>query len=83
MSAEGCRLRDLLVVMVEAVVEQPAEASVQMIEGETSVIFELRVARKDLPRLIGKGAVTIKSIRKLLSAAATKLRKKTMLQVVE
>ena len=53
------------------------------VEGESSVIIELRVAPDDVGKVIGKGGQTAKALRKILSAAATKLRKKSLLQIVE
>ena len=53
------------------------------IEGENSIIIELKVAPDDIGKVIGKGGQTAKAMRKVLSAAATKLKKKSLLQIVE
>ena len=77
------KLNELLRVMVKAIVCRPDEVRTELIEGETSVIFELHVHADDLGRVIGKGAAVVKALRKIMSAAAQKLRKKTLLQIVE
>lgn len=80
---EGQILRELVHYISEALVDKPAEVKVSAIEGENSIILELRVAPDDVGKVIGKGGQTAKALRKILSAAATKLRKKSLLQIVE
>lgn len=69
--------------IAEALVDHPEEVKVSCIEGESSIIIELRVAPDDIGKVIGKGGQTAKAMRKVLSAAATKLNKKSLLQIVE
>ncbi len=69
--------------IAEALVDHPEQVEVSCIEGESSVIIELKVAPDDIGKVIGKGGQTAKAMRKILSAAATKLKKKSMLQIVE
>ena len=52
-------------------------------ESQNSVILELKVAPEDVGKVIGKGRQTAKAMRKILSAAATKLHKKSLLQIIE
>ena len=80
---EGQIMRDLVQYISEALVDKPDEVRVSVVEGENSIILELKVAADDVGKVIGKGGQTAKALRKILSAAATKLKKKSLLQIVE
>ncbi len=81
--SEGQIMRDLVQYISEALVDKPDEVKVNVVEGENSIILELKVAPDDVGKVIGKGGQTAKALRKILSAAATKLKKKSLLQIVE
>ena len=81
--SEGQQLRELVSYISRALVDKPEDVSVNLLEGESAIVLELHVDPEDIGKVIGKGGQTAKSLRKLLSAAATKLRKKAMLQIVE
>jgi hypothetical protein len=76
-------MKNLVQFMAEALVDHPEQVSVNAVEGENSIILELKVAPDDVGKVIGKGGQTAKAMRKILSAAATKLKKKSLLQIVE
>lgn len=76
-------LRELIQYIAEALVDFPDEVDVKCIESENSVMLELKVSPKDVGKVIGKGGQTAKAMRKILSAAATKLHKKSLLQILE
>lgn len=76
-------MKNLVQLMAEALVDHPEQVSVNVVEGENSIILELKVAPDDIGKVIGKGGQTAKAMRKILSAAATKLKKKSLLQIVE
>lgn len=76
-------MEDLVKFIAEALVDHPEEVRVKSIEGTNSIIIELKVAKDDVGKVIGKGGQTAKAIRKILSAAATKLKKKSLLQILE
>ena len=76
-------LTQLIQYIAEALVDFPAKVEVNAVESETSIILELKVAPEDVGKVIGKGGQTAKAMRKVLSAAATKLRKKSLLQIIE
>lgn len=80
---EGQIMKDLVEYIAEALVDKPEDVVVNVVEGESSIILELKVAADDVGKVIGKGGQTAKSLRKILSAAATKLKKKSLLQIVE
>lgn len=81
--SEGQIMKDLVQYIAEALVDKPDEVKVNVVEGENSIILELKVAADDVGKVIGKGGQTAKALRKILSAAATKLKKKSLLQIVE
>jgi len=76
-------MEKLVKYIAEALVDHPEEVEVRSIVGENSIIIELKVAPDDVGKVIGKGGQTAKAIRKILSAAATKLKKKSLLQILE
>ena len=76
-------MKELVRYMAEALVDHPEQVEVNCVEGENSIILELKVAPEDIGKVIGKGGQTAKAMRKILSAAATKLKKKSLLQIVE
>ena len=75
--------KDLVEYIAKSLVDDPGGVIVNMIEGEKSTILELKVSEGDVGKVIGKGGQTAKAMRKVLSAAATKLKKKSLLQIVE
>lgn len=77
------QMQELIRFIAEALVDNPDEVEVSCIEGESSIIIELKVASDDIGKVIGKGGQTARAMRKILSAAATKLKKKSLLQIVE
>ena len=76
-------MENLVKYIAEALVDHPEQVQVKSIMGENSIIIELKVAPDDVGKVIGKGGQTAKAIRKILSAAATKLKKKSLLQILE
>jgi predicted RNA-binding protein YlqC (UPF0109 family) len=80
---EGQIMKELVQYLAEALVDWPQEVKVNVVEGENSIILELKVAPDDVGKVIGKGGQTAKALRKILSAASTKLKKKSLLQIVE
>lgn len=76
-------LRELIEYIAKQLVDDEASVSTTCVESETSVIIELRVSKEDVGKVIGKGGQTAKALRKVLSAAATKHKKKSLLQIIE
>ncbi len=76
-------LRELVQYIAEALVDDPNNVKVACVESDTSVILELYVSKEDVGKVIGKGGQTAKALRKILSAAATKHKKKSLLQIIE
>ena len=76
-------LRHLVEVMAKALVDLPNEVSVTEIEGEQTTVIELKVAKSDLGKIIGKEGNNARSLRTILAAVSTKLRKRSVLEIIE
>lgn len=76
-------LRDLVEFMAKSLVDIPEEVEVNEIVGEQTTVVELRVAKEDLGKVIGKQGRTARSMRTILNAASTKLQKRSVLEIVE
>ena len=76
-------MKQLVEYIARALVDFPDQVDVEAMESQNSVILELKVAPDDVGKVIGKGGQTAKALRKILSAAATKLHKKSLLQIIE
>ena len=86
-SAAGVKTVGDLSKMIEniakALVDLPNELSVAEVAGENTTVIELRVAKTDIGKIIGKEVKTAKAIRTILLGAATKLKRRTVLEIVE
>ncbi len=76
-------LKTLVEVMARALVDKPEEVHVSEVEGEQTTVIELKVAKEDLGKVIGKEGRTARSLRTILGAASTKLRKRSVLEIIE
>ena len=77
------QVRDLILTIAQSLVDHPEEVSVKVIEGESSVMLELKVSKSDLGKVIGKQGRTADAIRSILNAMAGKTRKRLTLEIVE
>ncbi len=76
-------LKELLETMIRALVDIPEDVKVSEITGEQTTVFELVVAKEDLGKVIGKQGKTAKALRTILTGASTKLRKRSVLEIIE
>ncbi len=76
-------MKDLIIEIVQALVDQPDHVLVTEIEGGHTVVLELSVAKSDMGKVIGKRGRHADAIRIILSAAAGKIRKRYVLEIVE
>ena len=76
-------MKELLQFLAQSLVNHPDQVEVKETQGENSSLLELKVAKEDLGRVIGRQGRTAKSIRTLLNAAAAKTNRKVMLEIVE
>lgn len=76
-------MKELVQYLAKCLVNNPEAVEVKETEGETASVLELRVAKEDLGRIIGKQGRTAKSIRTILNAAASRTNRKVVLEIVE
>ncbi len=76
-------MKELVELMAKALVDQPEEVGVTEVDGEKTTVFELRVAGSDLGKVIGKQGKTARAMRTILSAAGTKIGKRSVLEILE
>ena len=75
--------KELVTYLARALVDEPDQVEVNMIEGEKSTILELRVSGSDIGKVIGKHGRIAKAIRTILSASATKTGKRVVLEILD
>jgi hypothetical protein len=76
-------LKTLIEHVAKALVDIPDKVEVKEIEGEQTTVIELIVDKSDLGKVIGKEGRTAKALRTILNAASTKLRKRSVLEIIE
>jgi predicted RNA-binding protein YlqC (UPF0109 family) len=77
------QLTELVEVMVRAMVDDPESVDVREIGGEQSSLIELRVAKNNLGSVIGKQGRNAHALRTILGAAAAKIKKRAVLDIIE
>ncbi|HOD99865.1 MAG TPA: KH domain-containing protein [Kiritimatiellia bacterium] len=76
-------MKELIEYVVKALVDHPDELRLTEIEGERTIVFELRCHPEDVGKVIGKNGKTVGAIRTLLSTVASRQNRRAMLEVVE
>lgn len=76
-------MKDLVKYIAQELVDHPEQVSVTEISGNQTSVLELKVAKEDLGKVIGKQGRTARAIRTLLSAASAKIKKRTVLEIIE
>jgi predicted RNA-binding protein YlqC (UPF0109 family) len=76
-------LKDLIEYVGKSLVDMPDEVEVNEIEGEQTTVIELKVDKSDLGKVIGKQGRTARALRTILNAASTKLKKRSVLEIIE
>ncbi|MFH1122425.1 MAG: KH domain-containing protein [Pseudomonadota bacterium] len=76
-------MKELISYIAKALVDKPEEVTVTEIEGEQTSVIELKVAKDDLGKVIGKQGRTARAMRTILSAASTKIKKRSVLEIIE
>ena len=76
-------MKHLILDVVQALVDQPDDVSVEMIDDNGSTVIRLRVAHQDIGKVIGKQGRTARSLRTILGAASMKLHHRFALDIVE
>lgn len=76
-------MKDLIKYIAQALVDNPDAVSVDEVEGNQTSVLELKVAKEDLGKVIGKQGRTARAMRTILSAASAKVKKRTVLEILE
>ena len=76
-------LKDLVTYILKALVDNQEKVVVTEIAGDKSIIYELRVGEGDLGKVIGKEGRTARAVRTIMTAAAMKQGKRTVLEILE
>ena len=76
-------MKDLIAYIAQALVDNPDQVVVSEVEGNQTSVLELQVAKEDLGKVIGKQGRTARAMRTILSAASAKIKKRTVLEIIE
>jgi predicted RNA-binding protein YlqC (UPF0109 family) len=76
-------LKEMIEYIAKSLVDNPDEVHVLEVEGEQTSVIELKVAKEDLGKVIGKQGRTARAMRTLLGAASTKAKKRSVLEILE
>ena len=76
-------MKDLISYIAQALVDHPEQVSVSEVEGNQTSVLELKVAKEDLGKVIGKQGRTARALRTILSAASAKEHKRGVLEIIE
>jgi len=76
-------MKDLIAYIAKALVDKPEKVVVSEIEGQQIYVIELKVAEKDIGKIIGKRGRTARAIRTILGAASAKTKKRSILEIIE
>ena len=76
-------MKDMIEYIAQALVDHPEQVNVTEVEGGQTSVLELKVAKEDIGKIIGKQGRTARAMRTVLSAASAKIKKRTALEIVE
>ena len=76
-------MKELIKYIAQALVDNPDQVSVAEVTGNQTSVLELKVAKEDLGKVIGKQGRTARAMRTILSAASAKIKKRSVLEIIE
>lgn len=76
-------MKDLITYIAKSLVDKPDDVDVSEVEGNQTTVLELKVAKEDLGKVIGKQGRTAQAMRTILSAVSAKIKKRTVLEIIE
>jgi predicted RNA-binding protein YlqC (UPF0109 family) len=76
-------MKELIEYIAKSLVDNPEEVSVTELEGEQTTVIELKVAKEDMGKIIGKQGRTAMAIRTILGGASKKMKKRSILEILE
>ena len=76
-------MNELIKHIVQALVDHPEQVAISAVEGKQSTVLEIKVAKEDIGKIIGKQGRTAQAIRTILNAASGKKKKRTIMEIIE
>ena len=76
-------MKELIKYIVQAMVDHPEQIEVSEVEGKHSTVLEVKVAKEDIGKIIGKQGRNAQAIRTILNAASAKTKKRTIMEIIE
>lgn len=76
-------MKELVTTIARSLVDKPEHVSVAEVQGNQTTVLELTVAKEDLGKVIGKQGRTAQAMRTILSAVSSKVKKRTVLEIIE
>ena len=76
-------LKELITYIAGSLVDKPDQVQVTEVEGEQTTVLELRGAKEDLGKVIGRQGRTARAMRTILGAASSKMKKRSVLEILE
>jgi hypothetical protein len=76
-------MKPLVMAIVQSLVDQPEEVQIKEVIGDHAHVLELRVAKEDLGKVIGKGGAHASAIRTIMAATSGKEKKRYILEIIE
>ena len=76
-------MKELIKHIVQTLVDHPEQVDISAVEGQQSMVIEIKVAKEDVGKIIGKQGRTAQAIRTILNAASAKAKKRTIMEIIE
>lgn len=76
-------MKEVLETIINTLVSDKEAVSIGQIDGEQSIIFEVKVAENDMGKIIGKQGTIAKSIRTIMKAVASKENKRVSIEFLD
>ena len=76
-------MKELVEIMAKALVDNPDQVRITEISAEHALVIELKTAKEDVGKIIGKKGRNVQAVRTILNAASAKLRKRVILEIID
>jgi predicted RNA-binding protein YlqC (UPF0109 family) len=76
-------MKELIIYMAQALVDKPDNVQVYEVDGGHTTIYELKVSKEDIGKVVGKQGKTAQAMRTIVSAASSKQRRNALLEIIE
>ncbi len=83
MNTVATQMNELVTRIAQSIVDSPQDVRVNAIDGDHTTVLELCVAKEDIGKVIGRQGRTAQAMRTLIAAVAAKIKKRTVLEIVE